>query len=338
MKYYSVSVIIPAYNNGRFIKSVLESVFNQNYTEELIEIIVVDDGSTDNTREILKEYMDKIIYVYQENKGIASARNIGISLAKGEVITFLDSDDIWHEDRLLRVIEKFNERQDIGTVYHPFSVIDSNGSTIHKNFYKNFGYTEGLSSWITNDIFSGHIFCGGSSFAFRRSVIEKIYPIPEDMKRGIDYYITAMSSYYAPAEYIPDILGKYRFHSNNITMFAGQNNYKELASVNRDFAYMRQKLIDNIANFDNHNDNPFDLDIIKRIQAKEIIFYNVLSGKRLKGIKHIPLLFKGKLPVRDLSKSITVSFMALFVPAFLFSKLLKVYGLFKKLINNGSYK
>jgi glycosyltransferase involved in cell wall biosynthesis len=328
----SVSVIIPTYNNGNFIKDALESLFNQTYPEELIEIIVVDDGSTDDTNRILGRYKEKIIYVYKENKGVASARNLGISLSKNEIITFLDSDDIWHEERLLRVVEKFNKRQDIGIVYHPFEVIDSRGSVIYKNFYKLFGYTEGLSGWITNDIFSGHIFCGGSSFAFRRSVIEKIYPVPEDMKRGIDYYITAISSFYASAAYIPDVLGKYRLHSRNTTMRTGQNSSNELAAVNKDFAHMRQKVIEKKLNLDDHNNKEIDLNIIKRMQAKEIIFYNVLSGKRLKGIKHIPLLFKGNLPIRDLSKSITVSFMALFVPSFLFSKLLKVYGLFKKLI------
>ncbi|MEW6416530.1 MAG: glycosyltransferase [Nitrospirota bacterium] len=331
MKYYSVSVIIPTYNNGRFIKDALESLFNQTYPQELMEIIVVDDGSTDNTREILKEYMDKIIYVYQENKGIAGARNIGISRAKNEIITFLDSDDIWHEERLLRVIKKFNERQDNGIVYHPFEVIDSLGSVIHRNFYKNFGYTEGLSGWITNDIFSGRIFCGGSSFAFRRSVIERIYPIPEGIKRGIDYYITAMSSYYAPAEYTPDILGKYRLHSRNTTMLAGHNGYKELAMVNKDFAYMRQKVIQRVSNLDDYNNGEIDLSIIRRMKAKEEIFYNVLAGERFQGIKRIPALFKGKLSVKDLLRGIVVSFMSLFIPTFLYPKLVKVYGLFKRL-------
>lgn len=330
MKYYSVSVIIPAYNNGRFIKSALESVFNQNYTEELLEVIVVDDGSTDNTREILKKYMDKIIYVYQENKGIASARNTGISYAKGEIITFLDSDDIWHEDRLLRVIEKFNERQDIEIVYHPFELINSDGFTTCKNFYKTLGYKEGISGWVTNDIFSGQIFCGGSSFVFKRNVIEKIYPVSEDIKRGIDYYITAMSSCYASAEYVPDVLGKYRLHSNNISLLAGQNDYRKLAIVNKDFALMRQRVIERILSMGILINKSIDINIIRRIQAKEIIFYNVLTGERFQGIKRIPALFKGKLSIQDFLKGIVVSFVTLFIPSFLFPKLLKAHNLLRR--------
>jgi glycosyltransferase involved in cell wall biosynthesis len=331
MKYYSVSVIIPTYNNGRFIKFALESLLHQNYPEELVEIIVIDDGSTDNTNEIINEYRERVIYIYQEKRGIATARNKGMSITKGEIITFLDADDMWYKKRLEMVIGKFNERKDVGIVYHPFEVIDSNGLTMHKNFYKLFGYKEGLSGWLTNAIFSGRIFCGGSSFAFRKSVIDKVRPVPDDIKRGVDYYITVMSSCYVPAGYIPDVLGKYRFHGSNITMSAGHSDYNELAVVNKDFADMRQKVIEKISNLDNDNIRTIDLSILKRIQAKEIIFYNVLSGKRLYGIKRIPLLFKGNISVKDLLKGIVISFIALFVPAYLYPKSVKAYGILKRL-------
>jgi glycosyltransferase involved in cell wall biosynthesis len=333
VKYYSISVIVPTYNYGHFIKDALESLFRQIYPEELVEIIVVDDGSTDDTRGTLKEYMDKIIYVYQENKGIASARNLGMSLAKHEVITFLDSDDIWHEGRLQKIVDKFNEKQDAGMVYHPVEVINEAGSIIHKNFYKTFGYKEGLSGWITNKILSGQIFCGGSSFAFRKSIIDRIYPVPDDIRRGVDYYISVISSFYAQVGYISDILSKYRVHNSNLTLFS-----KELAMVNRDLAYMRQKVIDKILSLDSPDMRKVDLGIIKRIQAKEMIFYNVLTGKRLDGIKRIPLLFKGNLSVKDLFKGIVISFMSLFIPAFLYYKLVKVYELFKKIKISGSTK
>lgn len=327
----SVSVIIPTYNNRRFIKFALESLFHQTYPADLIEIIVVDDGSTDNTKETLNEYRERIIHVSQDNRGIASARNTGISLAQHEIITFLDADDIWHKNRLLKIIEKFNENKDVGIVYHPFEVFDNTGSTVHGNFYKLSGYTEGLCGWITNDIFSGKIFCGGSSFAFRRSVIENIYPVPEDMKRGIDYYITAMSSFYASAAYTPDVLGKYRLHSRNTTMLAGHNGCKEMAMVNKDFAYMRQKVIQRVSNSNDYNNGEIDLSIIKRMKAKEEIFCNVLAGERFQGIKRIPALFKGTLSIQDFFKGIVVSFMALFVPAPFYPNLVKISGLLKGL-------
>ena len=244
MRKLLLSVIIPTYNNGHFIRFALKSLFLQTYPEESMEIIVIDDGSTDNTKEVLEEYRGEIVYIYQENKGIASARNTGMSMAKGEIITFLDSDDMWNEDRLQRVVEKFYEKQDAGMVYHPVELIDCQGNTIHKNFHKAFGYKECLSGWVTKEVFSGRIFCGGSSFAFKREIIDNVYPIPEDIRRGIDYYMTAVSSCYADVEYIPDILGKYRMHGSNTTMLAGHENYRELAIVNKDFALMRQRIIE----------------------------------------------------------------------------------------------
>jgi glycosyltransferase involved in cell wall biosynthesis len=331
MDKYFISVIVPTWNNGRFIRSALESLLKQTYPGELTEIIVIDDGSTDNTREILNEYREKIIYIYQENRGIAGARNRGMSVAKGEIITFLDADDLWRGDRLKKVADAFIENEYIGMVYHPVSIVDRTGSVLFENFYKVFGYGEGLRGWITNDIIAGKVFCGGSSFAFRKELVEKVFPVPEDIKRGIDYYMAVLSSAYSQAEYIPDLLGGYRLHDTNITMLAGQDNSKDLAAVNKDFAYMRQRVINKLSSLNSLNENAVDINLIRRIRAKEIIFYNTLAGKRIEGIKHIPSLFKGGLSFEDLLKGLATSFMALFIPAFLYPKLVRLYGLFKRL-------
>jgi glycosyltransferase involved in cell wall biosynthesis len=89
---------MPSYNNSAFIKQSIESVLSQNYSN--IELIVIDDGSTDNSIEILSEYQGRIILSKQENKGAAAARNHGIRLATGDFICFLDSDDIWLQGKI----------------------------------------------------------------------------------------------------------------------------------------------------------------------------------------------------------------------------------------------
>lgn len=330
-----VSAIIIVFNKGQFIRSALESLFKQDYPDVRMEIIVVDDGSTDNTPEILKEYVSRIIHIRQENKGIASARNKGMSVAKGEIITFLDADDEWHEGRIRKVVNKFIENPDAGLIYYPIELIDDKGVIIHKNFYRAFGYKEGISGWISKEIFSGQAFCGGSSFAFKKDIIDKIYPIPEDIRRGIDYYMASVSSCLAPAGYVPEILGKYRLHGRNTTMLAGQESYRGLAIVNGNFAYMREKVIEKIAGLEGANIEPVDINIIRRVQEKEAIFYSVLSGKRLEGIKRIPLLFKGNPTVHDMLNGVAVSFMALFMPAYLFPHIVKFHSLInmKNLIN-----
>ncbi len=89
-----ISVIIPTYNRANFLGEAIESVLSQTYKN--LEVIIIDDGSTDDTRQLIEKYTDKrIIYLYQEHGGTSAARNKGIQEAKGEYIAFLDSDDIW---------------------------------------------------------------------------------------------------------------------------------------------------------------------------------------------------------------------------------------------------
>ena len=106
-----VSVIIPTYNRENFVVKAIDSVLCQEFKD--YEIIVVDDGSTDNTKKNLKRYGDKIKYIYQDNSGVSVSRNTGIKYSTGEWLAFLDSDDEWMPDYLLTQIEKANENPDI---------------------------------------------------------------------------------------------------------------------------------------------------------------------------------------------------------------------------------
>jgi glycosyltransferase involved in cell wall biosynthesis len=99
-----VSVVIPTYDRAFFVCRAIDSVLGQRFTD--YEIVVVDDGSTDDTRTALKAYANKIKYIYQENSGVSSARNTGIEHATGEWVAFLDSDDEWTEDCLSAQIER----------------------------------------------------------------------------------------------------------------------------------------------------------------------------------------------------------------------------------------
>ena len=105
-----ISVIIPTYNRANFILSAINSVLNQTYKD--YEIIIIDDGSTDSTKEMLEQYKNAIVYIYQENSGVSAARNAGIKLAKGDWIAFLDSDDEWHDDYLSTQIMHIEQYKD----------------------------------------------------------------------------------------------------------------------------------------------------------------------------------------------------------------------------------
>ena len=105
-----ISVIIPTYNRYTFLKRALTSVFTQTYKPS--EVIVIDDGSTDNTSQIKQDFPD-IKYFYQQNKGVSSARNLGIKKASYEWIAFLDSDDEWHKDKLKEQVAFHKQNPDI---------------------------------------------------------------------------------------------------------------------------------------------------------------------------------------------------------------------------------
>ncbi len=105
-----VSVIIPTYNRGWILEEAVDSVLAQTYTD--FELIVVDDGSTDDTRALLQPYGQRIAYVHQDNQGVSAARNTGLRLARGELIALLDSDDLWKPAKLARQVAFFDAHPD----------------------------------------------------------------------------------------------------------------------------------------------------------------------------------------------------------------------------------
>ena len=109
----SISVIIPTYNSAAYIEEAIDSVLRQ--TINVDEIIVIDDGSTDHTRQLLQAY--NITYKYQNNAGAASARNKGIALSKGDILVFLDADDVWVPTKIAEQLSVLKERVDIDMVF-----------------------------------------------------------------------------------------------------------------------------------------------------------------------------------------------------------------------------
>lgn len=113
-----VSVIIPAYNSALYIRETIDSLFNQTYKD--FEIIVIDDGSFDNTKEVLKSYKDKIRFYYQENSGVTKARLHGLNVAHGEYIALVDADDLWLPEKLKIQVEFLDSCTDVGLVFSNF--------------------------------------------------------------------------------------------------------------------------------------------------------------------------------------------------------------------------
>lgn len=118
-----VSVIINNYNYGKYLADAIRSVLNQSYRN--IEILCVDDGSTDDSRAVAGRFADQVRCLFKENGGQASALNAGVAASTGELICFLDSDDTWTPDKLQRVVEVFVNNPNVGWVRHKLTVADS---------------------------------------------------------------------------------------------------------------------------------------------------------------------------------------------------------------------
>ncbi|MDD5068307.1 MAG: glycosyltransferase family A protein [Candidatus Pacebacteria bacterium] len=148
-KHPLVSVIVPVYNGERFLKGALESILAQSYAH--LEILVIDDGSTDGTAAIAQSFPN-VTYFFQKNRGVAAARNKGIRMATGEVLAFLDADDLWPKHRLERMVSK------IASLDAPQMVI---GTTKLSLFEKSGKYRKEIKSSEKPKIFS---FVGAAIF------------------------------------------------------------------------------------------------------------------------------------------------------------------------------
>ncbi len=122
------SVIMPTFNRRPFLETAVDSVLEQTFSD--LELIVIDDGSTDGTKELISKYSDKrIIYMHQKNRGVANARNKGISLSRGSFIAFLDSDDRWKPEKLKMTADYIKKFSDIN-IFHTEEVWYRNGKLL----------------------------------------------------------------------------------------------------------------------------------------------------------------------------------------------------------------
>ncbi len=141
MKYPTLSVIIANYNYGCFIEEAINSVLSQDFPQEEIEIIVVDYGSTDDSRERLMKYGSRINKTFLHRASFISAINTGLSIAKGKYIAFLGADDKWKEEKSKIQIDFLEKNQDLGLVYSDATMISEDGKEIYPSFWRQYNIT-----------------------------------------------------------------------------------------------------------------------------------------------------------------------------------------------------
>ncbi len=130
----SVSTVIPTYNRAHFVRRAVDSALGQSRPGD--EVIVVDDGSTDNTAEVLAPYGDRITYVRTANGGGGAARNVGVRLASRDLVAFLDSDDEWMPGKLELARRWLDARPDVLFVFSEFAITDHDGSVVRRYLFE----------------------------------------------------------------------------------------------------------------------------------------------------------------------------------------------------------
>ncbi len=210
-----VSCIVPAYNSEPYLAEALDSIHAQ--THRSLDVIVVDDGSTDGTATVAASYGDSITLVRQPNRGVASARNAGLRRARGEFVAYLDADDLWHPEKLARQLARFRERPGIDLCVSYFENFWASELIEEAQRYQRHPLARPM--W-------GYVF--GTLLA-RRSFLDRAEPLDESLRAGDSLWFAHVVDRGAVLDVIPDVLMRRRFHTANMTRAEAPGQMKDFA-------------------------------------------------------------------------------------------------------------
>ena len=288
-----VSILINNYNYEKYLSDAIESAINQTY--ENVEVIVVDDGSTDNSRNVLDRYSDKIKPILKSNGGQASAINAGFANCKGDIICLLDSDDWFTENKVQEVVDTFQRFPEIGWVFHPLILINQQDSSEIKNLPP---YSEGVYD-RTVEFQKGRVKFWApatSALCFRRSLLEKILPMPEAQGISVsDKYIKELAIGLSKGYSSSKFLAYQRIHDENLYT-QKEGNLKTKIDISLNYAYWVKK------NFPEFSE-----------RANREFAYSMFLNNKLRGTFKIKKpMFTEYFANLNFSKKLDVFFRALF--------------------------
>jgi len=220
-----VSIIIPVYNAEKYLEECINSALNQTYQD--IEIIAVDDGSTDNSPKVLKKYSDKIKIITKTNGGTATALNAGINKATGEWIKWLSADDALYPnavEELILASEKLQNKKNT-ILYSNYDIINSSGKVIKQFIEPNYN---DMNPFDFNVILLDHFFGNGTTSLIPKSALDEYGYFDETIGYQEDYelWLRFCVQYNCRLQLVPKILAKYRVHERQLTITKVDKNLK----------------------------------------------------------------------------------------------------------------
>lgn len=205
-----ISVVIPNYNYAHYLPQTIESVLSQSYPR--VEIIVVDDGSKDESTTIVEKYGERVRLVRQQNQGVAIARNRGVAEASGEFVAFLDADDLWLPTKLERQVERFQNEPDLGLVHCGVEEIDESGAHLRTRL-------DGLEGQVATDLLlfkRAVILGGGSALMVAREVFKTIGGFDVRLSTSADWDFFYRIAARHRVGFVREVLVRYRMHGANM--------------------------------------------------------------------------------------------------------------------------
>jgi glycosyltransferase involved in cell wall biosynthesis len=175
-----VSVVIPTYNYAHFLGDAIESALAQAYKN--IEVIVVDDGSSDNTSDVVKKYEGAVRYIYQNNRGLSAARNTGIRESRGQYIAFLDADDIWMPEKISEQLKLFEGQNNIGAVSCRFYEMNERMIVLAESKHKDYP-----PKVLKEKLMLSNAVSGGSSIVVKKECFDLVGLFDEKLSAAEDW-------------------------------------------------------------------------------------------------------------------------------------------------------
>jgi hypothetical protein len=210
-------VVISAFNLAVYLQTAIDSALSQDVPGGPVQVIVVDDGSTDETPQILDAYADRITVIRQPNRGLVKAVERGLHEARGEYIALLDADDEWPRGRLRRHVAILDANPVVGLVYGDMQVIDAAGTTTHPSFFARQGLRS-ASGRVLGRLLAQNFVSGGAS-TFRASLLPALLPIAAEAAYP-DWWIAVGVAAVAEIAHDPAVSNRYRAHGANMGLDA----------------------------------------------------------------------------------------------------------------------
>ncbi len=235
-----VSTIVNNYNYDRFLKQAIDSALAQTYPQ--IEVIVVDDGSTDNSREIIEGYGDRITPIFQENGKQGAALNSGFAASHGDLVIFLDSDDYLFPTAVERIVSEWQPAA--SKVHYRLQVVDTDSKASGAFVPTTTMKLAAGEVWRELLRTGGYVSTCMSGNAYSRAALTQLLPIPPEYNSTADDYLMISTPFYGVVLGIEDALGTYRIHDNNqwaLTSVSGSRFRRFVKHDLQNFALLQQR-------------------------------------------------------------------------------------------------